>query len=202
MTPKLLVATRNRGKVAEFADMLGALDVVWIDLDEAGSTQEVVEDGRTFHDNAILKARGYALETGCLTLADDSGLEVDALDGAPGVHTARYGGAGLSHAERYHKLLEALAGVPEGQRTARFRCVIALAAPDGRVLGTAEGVCEGRIAEQPAGDGGFGYDPVFYLPGQGRTMAELPPDVKHAVSHRGEALRGIAPRLREVLGGG
>lgn len=201
MKQTLLVATHNKGKVAEYADMLGALDVRWIDLDEAGGAPEVAENGRTFHDNAILKARGYALETGRLTLADDSGLEVDALDGAPGVHTARYGGAGLTHAERYHKLLEALAGVPLQARTARFRCVIAVAGADGRILGTAEGVCEGLIALEPAGEGGFGYDPVFYLPAQGRTMAQLPPAVKHAISHRGAALRAIEPLLRELLGG-
>ena len=201
MTETLLVATRNTGKVAEYADLLGALDVVWLNLADTDSVLEVVEDGRTFYDNALLKAVGYAADTGYLTLADDSGLEVDALDGDPGVHTARYGGADLSHAERYQKLLEALAGVPEAERTARFRCVIAVAAPDGRVFGSSSGVCEGRIALAPRGEGGFGYDPVFYVPELDQTMAELPPEVKHQISHRGRALRRLEPLLSDVLAG-
>lgn len=200
MARTLLVATHNAGKVAEYADMLGTLDVDWVSLDDVGCTMEVEENGRSFSENAILKARGYAAETGLLTLADDSGLEVDALDGAPGIRTARYGGAALTHAQRYEKLLEAMHGVPPEERGARFCCVIALAAPDGRILGIAEGSCEGAIAPAAVGKGGFGYDPVFLVAAQGRTMAELPPAVKHEISHRGEALRAIEPLLREVLG--
>ncbi|MCA9969083.1 MAG: non-canonical purine NTP pyrophosphatase, partial [Anaerolineales bacterium] len=173
MTQTLLVATHNQGKVAEFAEMLADMDVAWLSLDDVGVTEDVPETGATFRENALLKAEAYARMTGLLTLADDSGLEVDALDGAPGVLTARYGGPGLTHAQRYERLLQNLAGVPAARRTARFRCVIALVGPDGTLLGEAEGTCEGQIAPAPAGTGGFGYDPVFWLPDRGRTMAQL-----------------------------
>ncbi len=196
---RLLVATHNKGKVAEYADILGGRRLDWLTLDEAGIGEEVAETGATFRENAILKAQAYARQAGLLTLADDSGLEVDALDGRPGVLTARYGGPGLSFAERYGRLLGELAGVPWERRTARFRCVVALAGPDGALLGAAEGVCEGYIALEPAGDGGFGYDPVFFLPELGLTMAQLSPEAKHAISHRGQATRVIAPLLASVI---
>ena len=196
---KLLVATHNQGKVKEFAEMLADLKIKWLSLDDAGVMEDVEETGSTFRENSILKARAYAAETGLLTLADDSGLEVDALDGAPGVYTARYGGAGLTAVQRYQKLLEAIKDVPEPQRTARFRCVIVLAGPDGALLGESEGVCDGQIAFAPAGEGGFGYDPVFYLPQFGQTMAQLSPAEKHKISHRGRAVQAIVPRLRELL---
>lgn len=199
MTQKLLVATHNKGKVSEFADMLADLDLAWLSLDDAGVTMDVAETGTTFRDNAILKAQAYAAETGLLTLADDSGLEVDALAGAPGVYTARYGGAGLTHAQRYELLLQNLEGVPWEARTARFRCVIAVAAPDGALQGEAAGVCEGIIALAAAGDGGFGYDPVFFLPEWGQTMAQVGSAVKHQISHRGRAMRLLEPRLRQLL---
>jgi XTP/dITP diphosphohydrolase len=201
MTQTLLVATHNRGKVAEFAEMLADLEVNWVGLDDVGISQDVAETGQTFQANAELKALAYAAQTGLLTLADDSGLEVDALEGQPGVYTARYGGAGLSHQERYQLLLRNLADVPEAERAARFRCVIALARPEGLVVGTAVGVCEGRIAFEPAGSGGFGYDPVFFLPDRNLTMAQLPSAVKHQISHRGRALRAILPLLRETVTG-
>lgn len=200
MNQTLLVATHNRGKVAEFAEMLADLEVDWVGLDDVGISQDVAETGLTFQENAELKALAYVAQTGLLTLADDSGLEVDALDGQPGVYTARYGGAGLSHQERYELLLRNLAGVPEAERTARFRCVIVLARPEG-VVGTAVGVCEGRIAFAPAGSGGFGYDPVFFLPDRNLTMAQLPSAVKHQISHRGRAVRAILPLLRETVAG-
>ncbi len=199
MAQTLLVATHNAGKVTEYADMLADLDVRWVSLDDVGSTLEVEETGHTFLDNAALKALAYARETGYLTLADDSGLEVDALDGAPGVLTARYGGPGLTHAQRYTLLLEALRDVPPPERAARFRCVIALAAPDGSILGLAQGACEGQIAIAPAGDGGFGYDPVFLVTAENLTMAQLPALRKHQISHRGEALRALQPLLRQLL---
>ncbi|MCA9875499.1 MAG: RdgB/HAM1 family non-canonical purine NTP pyrophosphatase, partial [Anaerolineales bacterium] len=195
MSQKLLVATHNKGKVAEFADMLADLDIAWLSLDDAGVTEDVPETGETFQANAQLKALAYARQTGLLTLADDSGLEVDALDGQPGVYTARYGGLGLTHADRYQLLLRNLQGVPAAERTARFRCVIVLANPDG-VIGLAPGVCEGQIAFAPAGNGGFGYDPVFFLPDRGLTMAQLPAGVKHQISHRGRAMKAIEPLLR------
>lgn len=195
---KLLVATHNRGKVAEFADMLQDLEIDWLSLDDAGITHDVPETGHTFGENARLKAQTYAAMSGLLTLADDSGLEVDALGGAPGVYTARYGGAGLTHEQRYRLLLQNLANIPWEERRARFRCAIALAAPDGTLLAEADGVCEGFIAWEPAGDGGFGYDPVFYLPEYGQTMAQVSSATKHQISHRGRALRAIAAQLRAL----
>jgi XTP/dITP diphosphohydrolase len=196
---RLLVATHNKGKVGEYADILGDRRIGWLTLDEAGVDEEVDETGDTFLENAILKATTYARQTRLLTLADDSGLVVDALGGKPGVLTARYGGVGLSAAERYQLLLRNLTGVPDDQRTARFCCVVALTGPDGALLGTAEGVCEGAIALEPAGEGGFGYDPVFYLPERGLTMAQLSPVEKHRISHRGRAAQAIEPLLRQFL---
>ncbi|MCA9944000.1 MAG: XTP/dITP diphosphatase [Anaerolineales bacterium] len=196
---KLLVATHNQGKVVEFAEMLQDLAIEWLSLDDVGVTQDVEETGSTFRENGVLKAKTYAAETGLLTLADDSGLEVDALGGAPGVYTARYGGAGLTAVQRYQKLLADIKNIPDPQRTARFRCVIVLAGPDGTILGESEGVCEGRIAQAPVGDNGFGYDPVFYLPQFNQTMAQIPASQKHQISHRGLAVQAILPRLRELL---
>ena len=198
---QLLVATRNNGKVAEFADMLADLSVTWVSLNDVGVTIEVVEDGRTFRDNAWLKALGYGRRAGLITLADDSGLEVDALNGAPGLYTARYGGEGLTHKQRYEYLLAQLGDTPLEKRTARFRCVIAVANGAGKMLAEAEGVCEGHIALAPSGKHGFGYDPIFVPEGQGgRTMAEIPPTEKHRISHRGLALAKLAPKLRDILG--
>lgn len=201
MTPKILVATHNQGKVREFADLLADLSLEWLSLADVGVQTEVVETGQTFRENAILKAQAYAQETGLLTLADDSGLEVDALGGAPGVYSARYGGADLTHAQRYGRLLQALAGVPWAERTARFCCVIAVASPEGALLREAQGVCEGQIALEPVGTGGFGYDPVFYLPQLGQTMAQLEAAVKNQISHRGRALQAIEADLRHLVGG-
>ncbi len=196
---RLLVATHNKGKVGEYSEILGDSGIAWLTLDDVGITHDVEETGATFRENAILKAQAYAVQSGLLTLADDSGLEVDALDGRPGVLTARFGGPGLLAADRYRLLLAHLDGVPAPQRTARFRCVIALAAPDGSILGTAEGVCEGEIAQEPQGEGGFGYDPVFYLAELGQTMAQLSAAEKHRRSHRGQATRAIEPLLRLTL---
>lgn len=196
---RLLVASHNKGKTAEYADILGEHGIEWLTLDEVGVHDDVPETGSTFLENALLKASAYSIQTGLLTLADDSGLEVDALGGKPGVLTARYGGPGLSAVDRYRLLLANMLDVPAGQRTARFRCAIAVAAPDGSILGTAEGTCEGVIARHPAGEGGFGYDPVFYLPEFGLTMAQLPPSEKHRISHRGKAILGIGPLLHRLL---
>lgn len=197
--PTLLVATHNAGKVRNFADMLSDMSITWLSLDVAGISHDVDETGATFHENAVLKATTYARQSGLLTLADDSGLEVDALDGRPGVLTARYGGPGLNDEQRYRLLLDELEAVEGARRAARFRCVIALAAPDGTLLETAEGVCEGAIARQPAGDGGFGYDPVFLFPERGVTMAQLSAEEKHRISHRGQAMRAITPAIRAAL---
>ncbi len=194
----LLVATHNPGKVREYARLLRDLPVRLTFLDEVGITEAVPETGATFEENAVLKARAYARRTGLLTLADDSGLEVDALGGAPGVHSARYAGPNATDMDRIRKLLDALAGVPLERRTARFRCVIAVATPEGEVI-TAEGTVEGYIAEAPRGSHGFGYDPIFYLPERDRTMAELPPEEKNRLSHRARAAEAIKPHLRALL---
>jgi XTP/dITP diphosphohydrolase len=201
MKRRLLVATQNHGKVVEYSEMLAALDVQWLGLDDIGLELDVEETGDTFQANAILKSQTYAAETGLLTLADDSGLEVDALGGAPGIYTARYGGSGLTPKQRYEYLLVNLRNVPWPLRSARFRCVISLSGADGTLLGTANGLCEGVIATEATGSGGFGYDPVFYLPDRNQTMAQLAPDEKHAISHRGRALQAIEPLLRKVLEG-
>jgi len=202
LTQRLLVASHNKGKVREYAEILGDLGIAWLTLDEAGVTEDVAETEDTFRGNAVLKATAYARQTGLLTLADDSGLEVDALGGRPGVLSARYGGPGTTAVDRYRLLLEELRGVPTERRTARFHCVTALAAPDGTLLGTADGVCEGVITPGPSGDGGFGYDPVFYLPPYGLTMAQLDAAEKNRISHRGRAAAAIAPLLHRVLAGG
>ncbi len=195
---RLLIATHNPGKIVEIAALLADLPVECLNLAEAGVTDDVAETGSTLAENAILKARAYAGLTGLLTVADDSGLEVDALGGRPGVHTKRYGGPELTPVQRYHFLLDNLRQVPWPQRGARFRCVMALADP-ARLWGTAEGVCEGLIAFEPAGQGGFGYDPVFYLSAYGQTMAQLPAGVKNTISHRAHALQALSPLLRDAL---
>lgn len=196
---KVLVATKNQGKLREFAEMLSDLDIEWLSLGDVDVDFDVEETGETFRENALLKAEAYARATGMLTLADDSGLVVDGLDGEPGVYTARYGGAGLSSQERYHYLLGKLQDVEGDERSARFRCVILFMNGDGELLAEAEGVCEGRISEAPRGEGGFGYDPVFLLPEMDKTMAELPSEVKHRISHRGRALQKLVPQIRQIL---
>ncbi len=198
---KLLIATNNPGKVREYQELLADLPVpVEITFPaQEGLMLEVDESGETFGENARIKAISYARVSGRLTLADDSGLEVDALDGAPGVHSARYAGPNASDADRYRKLLDALAQVPPGQRSARFRCVVALALPDGTTH-TADGTCQGEIGFAPRGGHGFGYDPIFIVEGHGgRTMAELPPDLKNQISHRARAVMNLRPTLSEVL---
>lgn len=198
---KLLVATHNRGKVREYRELLADLPLDLTYLDAEGITFEVEETGGTLEENAVLKARAYAAATGMLTWADDSGLEVDALSGEPGVRSARYGAPEVTGDEgRYRLLLSRLEGVPEAERTARFRCVVALAWPDGRTL-TAEGACEGRIALAPRGQHGFGYDPIFLVADfdYQRTMAELEPAVKNTVSHRSRAARAARSRLVAAL---
>jgi XTP/dITP diphosphohydrolase len=197
--PKLLVATRNPGKAREYRELLAGLPLEITYLDREGISLEVEECGSSFAENASQKARGYADVTGLLTLADDSGLEVDALHGAPGIYSARYAGPGASDADRREKLLDALAGVPWNDRTARFRCVVAIADPSVRSEPrTAEGVCEGVVAFGPAGSNGFGYDPIFYLPHHAATMAQLSSEEKNRISHRGRAAV-IARRLLEEL---
>ena len=195
---QLLVATRNRGKVAEFAEMLGGAAVRVESLADVATELDPEETGRTFRANACLKASAYARETGRWTLADDSGLSVDALGGRPGVYSARFAamnGAGKGDADNNAHLLRLLDKVPDAQRTARFECVLAVADPAGRIVYTAEGTVEGRILREPRGESGFGYDPLFFVGDAGKTTAEMLPAEKHAVSHRGRALA----RLRALM---
>jgi XTP/dITP diphosphohydrolase len=200
MTRKILVATHNPGKVREYREILADLPVEVTYLDAEGITLEVEETGATFAENALLKATAYARVSGLWTWADDSGLVVDALDGAPGVYSSRYAGPGATDADRYRRLLDALTGVPWDRRTARFRCTVALATPDGDAR-TVDGACEGVIAFGPAGSNGFGYDPVFYFPELGATMAQLDPEVKNRISHRGRAAQAAVAVLAKVLAG-
>ena len=191
MMQKLLVATHNRGKILEYRALLSDLPLAVTWLDEEHIATDVAETGSTFTENACLKAETYAQLSGLWTWADDSGLEVDALAGRPGVYSARYGGAGLSDADRYRRLLAELAETPPLQRTARFRCVVAIALPGGPVY-TTEAAVEGLIVDAPRGEHGFGYDPVFFIPDHQRTMAELEPALKNRISHR--AVAAVAAR--------
>ncbi len=196
----LVLASRNRGKSAELAALLCGLPVTLHTLDEFSAAGEVEEDGTTFEENAVKKALAALAATGLPSLADDSGLEVGVLGGRPGVFSARFAGAGGDDRANREELLRQLEGVPDGRRTARFRCVIALAMPGGRVE-TVEASCEGVIAREPKGTGGFGYDPVFFYPPFGRTFAEVTPAEKHSVSHRGRAMTLMAGLLRGILVG-
>jgi XTP/dITP diphosphohydrolase len=201
---EILVATTNPGKVRELRALLGA-QVEWKSLADFPGIPEVKEDGATFAENARKKALGYAQATGLWTLADDSGLVVDALDGAPGVNSARFSGDRPKGADRklldrrnMEKLLSLLQDVPAEKRTARFVCCLCLASPE-KVLLETRGTLEGRIATEPAGTGGFGYDPVFFVPRLGRTVAQLGAEEKNAVSHRGNAMRALKPLLMGLL---
>ncbi|MDI9402653.1 MAG: RdgB/HAM1 family non-canonical purine NTP pyrophosphatase [Limnohabitans sp.] len=195
---ELTIATSNPHKVDEISAVLGPLGIRCIPLGRA-DIPEPEEDGATFEENARIKARAYASALGRVVLADDSGLEVDALGGAPGVHSARYAGIGATREERDRannmKLLAALSNVPDAQRTARFVCVLSIARPDGRIVAESRGTFDGIIGRAPRGSNGFGYDPLLVLE-DGRTSAELSPDEKNARSHRGNALRLILPQLR------
>ena len=198
MPRTLVIATRNPKKLEEIAAILEPLGVRTQSLDDFADVPPVPETGETFEDNARVKALGYARATGEWALADDSGLEVDALDGRPGVRSSRWGGQDGNDRLNNETLMQALAEHPRQAWTARFRCVMALATPD-RVLAVTEGVCEGRITDPPAGSNGFGYDPHFYLPELGRTMAELPAEMKNRLSHRAHALEAMRDRLDRFL---
>lgn len=196
---KLLIATHNPGKIEEYEELLAGLPLELTYPAQEGLDIEVAETGASFAENARLKAAAYTRASGLVALADDSGLEVDALGGEPGIHSARYAGTGASDKERYRLLLEKLREVPWEERTARFRCVIAVATPGGQVH-TAEGICEGIIAFAPKGEHGFGYDPVFYLQEYGKTMADLPPETKNKISHRARAVQRAREILEEIQG--
>jgi XTP/dITP diphosphohydrolase len=198
---KLLIATGNSGKVKEFREMLGKDRFAWSHLSTHRNVVEIEETGQTFRANACLKASGYAQQFDTWALADDSGLEVDALNGSPGVYSARWAemnGAGKGDADNNALLLLQLADVPYERRTARFVCVLALSDPKGRIVLTARDTVEGRIIHAPRGDNGFGYDPLFFFEDLQKTTAELAPDEKHAVSHRGKALRHLKKLMEKV----
>ena len=196
---RLVIATTSADKSREYRQLLADAPFTLTSLSDLGVTYDVPETGETFAENATLKARVYAEMTGLLTLADDSGLEVDALDGAPGVYSKRWAGDDATDAMRNRLLLERLAGLPDAQRGARYRCAIAIAAPEPRgLVGVVEGVFEGRIARAPVGQGGFGYDPIFFVPEQGRTVGEMSAEEKHAISHRARAARAALPLLERL----
>jgi XTP/dITP diphosphohydrolase len=194
----ILVATNNRGKVRELEETLANLKEELVTPADLGLSLEVAETGQTYAENARLKAVAFARVSGLIAIGDDSGLEVDALSGAPGLHSARYAGPGASDADRRAKLIRELRDTP-APRPARFRCVIAVARPTGDVR-VFEGACEGEIILEERGTNGFGYDPVFFLPGYQRTMAELPPEVKNQISHRARAAHAALPYLLSLLG--
>jgi XTP/dITP diphosphohydrolase len=200
MKKKLLIASRNRKKKEELQQILRDLDLELLTLDDLPPLPEVEEDGMTFAENAIKKAVIVAQQTGLLTLADDSGLVVDALQGAPGVFSARYSGPGANDEKNNQKLLQAMQDIPDAGRTARFVCVIALASPDGQVQ-TVEGSCEGKIDHILRGNAGFGYDPLFIPEGFEESFAQLEPSLKNNISHRGKALAKIKPVLQSIMEG-
>lgn len=193
--PTLLIASTNPGKLTEYRSMVADLPITWRTLADVGlAGMDVPETGVTFAGNALIKARAYAAAAGVITLADDSGLMVDALDGSPGIYSARYA---PTTAERNAKLLAALENIPAERRSARFVCAIACVTPNGVEI-VAEGICEGCIGDAPRGTGGFGYDPLFVLP-NGRTVAELSEVEKNRLSHRGQAMAKLAPILPCIL---
>ncbi len=190
---KIIFATGNEDKMKEIRMILAGEDYEILSMKQAGIDIDIVEDGKTFEENAIIKATAISKvkeAEGCIVLADDSGLEVDYLNKEPGIYSARYEGVDTPYEIKNRIIIDRLNGVPDEQRTARFVCAIAAAFPDGRVE-TRRGTIEGRIAYEPAGDNGFGYDPIFYVPELGKTTAEIPPEEKNNLSHRGNALRAI-----------
>jgi len=204
MKRKILVATTNVGKIAELKAMLD-LDADWLDLSYYPEVEEIEEDGETFIENACKKAIGYARITGQWTIADDSGLQVDALGGEPGVRSARYSGektinddGTLIDHRNIAKVLKLLEGVPQEKRTARFFCSLCLASPE-QVLLETEGTLEGLITKKEIGINGFGYDPIFFVPHLNKTVAQLTPEEKNAISHRGNAIRKLKPLLAKIL---
>lgn len=195
---RIITATRNQGKIKELSNILGDIGIDIVSLEQLGIDKEVVEDGETFEDNAIKKALEICELCDEPVLADDSGLEVDYLDGQPGVYSARFSGEDATPAKNNEKLLKLLKDVPKEKRTARFVCVTAVAFPNGRII-TSRGECEGIIIDELKGEGGFGYDPLFYYPQLNKTFAQLSKEEKNKVSHRGRALEKLKEELKKVL---
>jgi XTP/dITP diphosphohydrolase len=201
---QIVISTTNRGKIAELRVVLGEI-VSWLSFVDFPDVKSVEETGRTFAENARIKALGYAEQTGLWAIADDSGLVIDALDGAPGVKSARFSGdklpgdkAGLIDHRNIAKVLQLMQGVPPEKRSARFVCCLCLAAP-GKVLLEAEGELQGRIIDREIGENGFGYDPIFFVPELNKTVAQMAAEEKNAISHRGNSIRKLKPKLLEIL---
>lgn len=194
---KIIFATGNEGKMKEIRMILGDLGMEILSLKEAGISADIVEDGKTFEENAIIKASEIQKIAGCLVLADDSGLEVDYLGGAPGIYSARYMGEDTSYGIKNQAIIDQLKDAKGDERSARFVCAIAAAFPDGRVE-TTRATIEGQIGYEICGSGGFGYDPIFYIPELGKTSAEISADEKNSISHRGKALREMKEIIRKM----
>lgn len=193
---RIIFATGNEGKMKEIREILAELPVEVLSMKEAGIQADIVEDGKTFEENAVIKAKAIAELSGEIVMADDSGLEIDYLNGEPGIYSARYMGEDTSYRNKNNHLIQRLEGVPEEKRTARFVCAIAAAFPD-KTVWTTEGVVEGIIGYEEKGENGFGYDPIFYLPEYQCTTAQLTEEKKNEISHRGKALRKMAEKLKE-----
>lgn len=195
---KLVIASRNSGKIKELISLLAPLKIKVVSVAEYPNVPEIIEDGANFAENAVKKAKTVAIATDCLSMGDDSGLEVDYLNGAPGTYSARFAGEESNDKANNDKLLRLLDGVPWEKRTARFCCVIAIATPSGQVF-TASGRCEGLIAFEPKGEEGFGYDPLFFVPRLGKTFSEMEPALKNSLSHRSRALSGASLILMRLM---
>lgn len=194
----IILATNNKSKVKEISEMMSGSDITFVSLADAGINVEVEETGTTFEENALLKAREICKLSGKPTISDDSGLEIDALDGAPGIYSSRFMGEDTLYDIKNNALIEKLENVADPDRTARFRCCMALVLPDGREFVT-EGAMEGIIAREPKGINGFGYDPILFIPEYNRTSAELSSEEKNNISHRGEALRKMIEVIKKEL---
>ena len=194
----IILATNNKSKVKEISEMMSGSDITFVSLADAGINVEVEETGTTFEENALIKAREICKLSGKPTISDDSGLEIDALDGAPGIYSSRFMGEDTSYDIKNNALIEKLENVADPDRTARFRCCMALVLPDGREFVT-EGAMEGIIAREPKGINGFGYDPILFIPEYNRTSAELSSEEKNNISHRGEALRKMIEVIKKEL---
>ena len=199
MEHRIVFATGNEGKMREVRLIMADLGMEILSMKEAGADPDIVEDGKTFGENAEIKARAVWEQTGGIVMADDSGLVIDYLGGEPGVYSARYMGEDTSYEIKNRALIDRLAGVEGQDRSARFVCNIAAVLPDGQVVHTEE-TMEGLIAMEPAGDGGFGYDPILYLPEYGKTSAEISIEEKNRISHRGKALEAMKVKLKEIFG--
>jgi len=195
---RFIVASKNKGKLKEIQEILRDFPFEVLSMQDVGINEDIEEYGTTFEDNALIKARGVQKKTGGIVMADDSGLEVDYLNGAPGIYSSRFAGEGASDEDRNNKLLSLLEGVPFEKRKARFVCAIAVVLPDGEEF-TVRGICDGYIGFKPEGKNGFGYDPLFFLPDYNMTTAQMEPKEKHKISHRGKALEMMVKELRKRL---